>query len=479
VIISDTSLFPPTIRVYIVQADPDVMMNDSGYAVAAWEGSIQVPFPDDLTFDVIISATRSSDGTWSPIQIVRIGDPIDFRPNNPAVSVNESGLAVAVWPERRGPGELLYVMASFLPFGGTWTTPVVLDAPGVPWAAFVASPAAPGLAMNDNGNAVAIWALGSDPFTDAIHAATYEPLTDLWTTVSLDSDPGNVSAFRAPEAAIDDNGNAVVVWNREYESGADTINEIASAYFTYGFGWGPTVILDSDIVNRFLGPYVVIDHLGTATAVWSKTNTGEVFSSRLPLGGTWSAPTLIGIGKFDPFSTQEAASVDDLGNVIVIIKVEDDILQSILYTVQGGWQPPENIFNDARNPAYQNIGLGSCGFALSLWLDFGISPSTRFVQGADNFALANFLLPPANFVGTRCCQKFATQTCCLASLSWDPSDCVLFYLIRRNGELIATIPAGGSTTFVDPVCSKSTTVYTLSTVNIYGIELPGVSITVP
>ena len=481
VTISDTTIVPPPdgpYRLYINQEDPDVMMNDSGYAVAVWEGSIQqLIAPQNDVFDIIISSTRSSDGVWSPVQIVRIQDPIDFVPQNPSVAVNESGLAVTMWNERRGDSEITFIMASFLPQGGTWTTPVVLDAPGVSGVRNIAGD----VELNDNGNAVAVWQIGEvfggGPFR--ISAATYDPLTDLWTTVVLDADPGNRSEFNAPEAAIDPSGNAVVVWNGESEDGS--FSEIAAASYSITSGWGPTVILYSEPANLG-GPYVVMDHLGTATAIWSNfSGVDQVFSSRLPLGGTWSAPEVIAVGAFDPFSVQEAASVDAQGNVIAIIFGPDDNLQSVLRTVQGGWQAPENIFNDDRNVQFPNIGLGSCGFALAAWKNNGDNTlGTRFVQGADNFSLTNYFLAPANFVGSRCCEKFASQTACLVNLSWDPVDCALFYYIRRNGELIATIPAGGSTIYRDLICSKNQgSTYTLSAVNIYGIESPGVTITVP
>ncbi len=444
VMISDEIRFGPNNRRrYFDQGDPDVMMNASGYTVAAWQGTINQDNFD--TNEVILSATRSSTGTWSAVQVVRIGPPEDFTAQNPAVAVNNAGLGVAVWDEVRGDSETYYIMTSFLPFGESWTPAVG--------------------AINDT--------------NDAVHAATYDHLTGVWTTVVLDADPGiegsdNTTAI----TGIDENGNAVVVWPRVRSDG---VYEVAAASFTYGSGWGPMVIIQSSAL-ALDSPYVVMDHFGTSTVVWSNENE-VVFASTLPLGQTWSAPTIIGQGDLVPNSNQKAAAVDDLGNVIAIFK--NGTYQTALRTVQGGWQPQENIPNiTTLRTISPNIGIGSCGFALSLWkrqtLDRPGPGSRSQIEASDNFSLANFLSPPANFSVSRCCSKFATQTSCIARLSWEASEgCVLSYIIRRNGVLIARIPVGGSTEYVDPVCRNQRVTYTLSAVDINGIESAGVSIISP
>ena len=468
--------------IYRNQGDPDVMMNDSGYAVAVWEGELVLPDPD-LYFRVIVSSSRSSDGTWSPVQILQINDQDESSvyPQNTSVAVNEAGLAVAMWNEEADFLPSSFIRASFLPQGSVWTTPVILDGPNEIDSQNIAGD----VEINDNGNAVAIWQSSSSTpvYTEVVRAATYDPATSLWTTVTLDPDYQNFTESNPPEVAIDSNGNAVAIWIRQVTTIDDTGQEVAAAYYTNGSGWGPMVVLDSTFTASYSGPYVVMDPFGTATAIWGNINNQEVFSSRLPLGGTWSAPTLVASGSFDafdPYSVQEAASVDAQGNVVIIIEDSNGNLQSVLRTVQGGWQVPENIFSDERFVSFPNIGLGSCGFALAFWRDGSDFDQDAIIQGSENFLLANYLLAPANFVGSRCCQKFASQKACLVNLSWDPVDCAIFYYIRRNGELIATIPAGGSTSYVDPVCRKNqSSTYTLSAVNIYGIESPGVTITVP
>ncbi len=471
VIISDTSLVAPfTFRRYINQGDVDVRINESGYAIAVWEGDRN----DDVgnQSPVILSATRSSDGTWNPIQTVRSLPNFGDFTENPVVDVNESNLGVVVWSEDRGPSGDYFIMTSFLPFDGTWTPPVQLDE-GVYNGDHDSM--ARDVEINNNGNAVAVWLIGDRPSNFAVHAATYDANTGVWTTVSLDE---NAGGLLEPKVDMDDNGNAVAVWERFN----GTFDEVVASSYTPGTGWAPYVVLDTNY-SDVNSPYVVMDQFGTATVVWNREveefDPPQVFASRRPLNGTWSAPTFIANGEVVPNNTQKIADVDEFGNVVVIITLDQALLQSVLYTVQGGWQAPENIFNDPRFVYDQNIGIGSCGFALALWqrqvsLPQGFAIS---IEASDNFQLENFVLPPSNFVGLRCCNKFAMQKSCLNRLSFSPVECAASYVIRRNGVIIATIPAGGSTSFEDPVCSRNPSVYTLTVISVNGIESQPTTIT--
>lgn len=474
VVISPPDLGSPPAR-FLDQGDPDVRINESGYAIAVWEATYLDAQDND--FDMIISATRSSSGIWSPVQIVREGPDVNFKPENPVVAVNDAGLGVTVWNEVRGANDTAFIMTSFLPFNGTWTPAFQLDT-----GPSILLQNTPDVEINNNGNAVATWLLGDNNFSYEVKAATYDPITAIWTTVTLDVNPLEDSN---PFTGIDNNGNAVVIWQRRNGN----LTEIVASSFTIGTGWAPYVVIDSadSSIDEFASlPYVVMDQFGTATAVWNKGVLDvleEVFASRLPLGETWSTPVSIAIGEIDPFEVQKTADVDEFGNVVVIttnITTNDQILQSVLYKVEGGWQTPENIFSNNRITSFENIGIGSCGFALSLWtrvLSFFPQERVVVVEASDNLQLQNFVLPPSNFVGLRCCNKFATQKNCINRLSWSSVECAASYVLRRNGMIIATIPAGGSTSYDDPVCSKNPSVYTLSVISVGGVESQPTTIT--
>lgn len=473
---AETIIFPPARPKYFSQGDPVVAMNSSGYCVAAWEGNLNT-LPDGITYDVIITNIRSSGGDWSTVRIPSvISEEVDVE--NPFVAVNDAGLAVMLWIQfDNNLGAM--TMASFLPFGGEWTTPYVLDNYGFQ----IDFEKTPRVSIDPNGNVVASWEVGSNPPSNEIHAATYNASTGLWTVVVLDPSPNN---FTYTYNAIDPNGNAVVTWTKQITSSPDSTFQVMSSFFTYGSGWSAPVAVSAVNFSQD-DANVTIDPFGNATATWgnifidNNIQTREVYASRKPFGGSWSAPIRIstpGIDSdVDNALVNRTIDVDNEGNVITLLSVgRQEDLQSAFYSIQTGWQQPLSI--NAPRSFYSNIGLGSCGFALAEWYD-GSMANNR-VKAADNFA-AGLLQAPTNLTVKTCCDKFASQKKCYNILNWDnfPTTCVSAFRLYRNGVLIAEIQAGENTTYVDPTCGKKKqTVYTLTYLNTYGIESPSISVTV-
>lgn len=454
VIISDTSLNPFEQPVYVAQADPTVAINESNYVVAAWEGS---QFIDEIQNNVegIFSSFRLPNGTWSPVQRVSALDIVDedFNPENPFLDVSNSGLTVAVWTEIRDNDR--FIMANFLPFAGVWGTPIELANPVGGFREDT-----PRVAINSSNDAAAVWKANSSIsfIQREIGASTFNPSTGLWTTVILDPESQNTSL---PRVDIDESGNAVAVWIRIN----GTINEVVASYFTFATqSWSPYIVLattDANVNGTFDMADVVMDQFGNATAVWSATPPSGIsvlFSSRLPLGGTWSFPQLITPDGFlDTGLAQIEISADLQGNVMVIFETNNNTLESISYFNGIGWQIPEFI-QAPDDDIWLNVGLGSCGFALALWWqDFT-------VMGADHFGPSS---PVVNLTASRCCEKFASQKICLCTLNWSPNPCALFFNIFQDGILIATLP-GNVTTFTTP-CRNSRS-FSVTAVNISGIE---------
>lgn len=460
VIISSLALNIFDKPIYVSQGDPDIFMNASNYAVAVWEAS---EFLEDIeeNAQVVVSAT-SINGVWSPVQRISSIAPADLEadifPENPVVAVNDSGLAVVAYKQSieidSVPTGL--VMASFLPFGGTWSTPVQISSEEI-----VQIEHAPDIAMDPNGNVVVVWRREYQGGY-GVEAATFDSVGGTWSgPVTLNGVTNFIEPF--PKTAIDYNGNAVAIWTRD---GGSSLREVVVAYFTYGVGWGtPIVLFESDELTK--DAYVVLDPAGNATATWE--SGGQIYSSRLPLGGSWRTPRVISEGTENYIDTgfvQHPLAVDLDGNAIAIWGNNDGFLKSGSYFFGFGWQPPENIFNPASD-THMNIGLASCGFAVALWT--GTFDTNPVVQAAVNFNL----FTPVNFRGKRCCDHFVHQKRCLNILKWDPfPDCILFYRLYRDGELIEIFSSEGPFRFVDPLrcCKKDEHEYSLTSINTYGYE---------
>jgi hypothetical protein len=469
VIISSTALNQFGKPIYVGQGDPIVAMNNLGYAVAVWEGS-EFLVNEQVNVEGVFSATRASNGTWSGVQRIsalNLGD-LQFDPENPVCAVNDSGLAVVVWRETRT--DARYIMGSFLQQGGAWTTPVQLEGPIEGFREDT-----PDVAIDPNGNVVATWKRDSGTGGDTVVAVTYNAFTNSWSPPQI-LDPV-AESVDLPKTGIDDNGNAIVVWNRTNGSQS----EVISAYFTYGTGWGPLVPIFQTMATVDES-FVVMDHAGNATAVWNSTASGafQVYSSHLPLGGSWSAGEIISTNGTENFTSevlyQRVLSVDAQGTVLVIFTNNDNLLQSAARFLNSGWQSPENITINQNSAT--NIGGGSCGFAISLWL--GDLQGNQVVQSSVNFEL---FPSPIDFTGKRVKSESGcrVKTCKKGFnlLRWSPLSCVKHYLLYKGDTLIATIPGNRTSYFYkDCIKGKRCTEYTLIAVSIFDVESTPVTIKV-
>jgi len=478
-LISSTALTPFGGRVFISIGDPNVTMNESNQALVVFEGS-EFVLPEQENIDGVFAVTRSANGAWSQQERVSARNLSNFfRATDIRGVINDAGLCFGVWKEMRRdnntPPTYSYIMGNFKQIGGGWGTPFQIAGP----FSLSFTELTPSAAMNNNGDIVVVW-LQDLAGNNTTNVATYDGTTNTWS-LPLALPPlfesGLASQNNLPYAAIDPNGNAVVTW--PYRN--DDVFRIYAASFTKATGWGASIILDevSPLDGEVSNPFVVMDPFGTATVVWDRlVSESQVFSSVLPLGGTWSTPVAIApvSSEFDTTKTLTPADNDSNGNVIVIYNQAVNSgysLMSIANYKGLGWQAPEFItgFDREQN---ENIKYGSCGFAVSQWTERDENNDVRVFVSL-NFNLAT---PPQDFSGKQCCEKFLTQRVCFNELTWTVSECFSSYILYRNGVLIATIPSAQAGFFRDVACGPA--VYTLIGVSsISSTQSPPVTVTLP
>lgn len=456
-IISNLQLNSANKPLYTAQGDPDIDFNSKGYAVAVWEGE----FSEEPNFpNVIIAARRSASGIWSPVENIS-DESGDFFSTNASVAVNEAGTALAAW--RQYDNDATDVTAvSFLPFGGSWTTPFLF--PGEP---AIGGDNKPYPEINPSGNAVVVWkAFSTRPNTSHIKAATFNALANSWTgPVDLESIVGSPNLVsQTPRVDMDANGKAVAVWN--IDAG------LARAAYFNGTTWEPTITLGATGgVGVSDGVDVTTDLQGNFTAVWSGpfVDPSVFSSSRLP-GGAWTSPQAISvpgtINEFAPFMSQVPLAASNEGDVIATWLEQGAGIKAAFKPFGQDWRFPETVFSERDQQIYLNAGIASCGFAVALW-EVIPEVGNPVVKASVN---ENLLLPQ-NARGKRCCDSFAAQKRCINILNWDPDACALSFNVYRDGVLIANVPNNGAIKFVDPLgCKKKNHLYTITLVNIYGFE---------
>lgn len=450
---------------FISQGDPDVAINSTNYAVAAWEAQDNSCSELNGTY-VVLATTRNAQGIWDSPELI---SDLSFNAYLVNVSLNENGTALAAWYNDDGVSN--FIAASFLPFGGSWSPqnnfPSFIIVPGL---------TKPYPFINSSGNAVITWQGRTTPTNFAIQAVNY--ISGTWgSVVNLDASPIADISFD-PRCALAPNGNAVAIWQK---------NNFVNASFFNGVTWGPFVTLGiaapfNPTFNND-GPEVVVDPNGNFTATW--TSDDNAIMSASTTNGTWSTPVVIStppdLYSFEPYNSQETLAVNTKGDVIAIYHgISSGLGQPSFTPIFSAfkpfglpWLPQETIDepSDGFVDNSLNIGLSTCGFAAAIWAN----EENTLVYGAVN---GGFILPTDPSI-VRCCQKTATGRRCINVLTWIPDDCVLFYTIFCNGVPIATVfNTGDSLRFVDTLASCRDCVYTISATSILGFEGDQVSFTV-
>jgi uncharacterized protein YheU (UPF0270 family) len=178
------------------------------------------------------------------------------------VAMDANGEAVIVWNQATSTEPQIFLSEYR---DGIWAYPADLSD--------YISPAgqnaeAPQVAMDDLGNAIIIWRQG-DTVTDRIFKSEYR--NGVWTH------PANISEYITPDGdsadyphvAMDNNGNAIIVWAQdngkallyksEYRDGSWTHPEDINDYI------GP----DGENVSQ---PFVVMSDNGDAVIVWRQSD---------------------------------------------------------------------------------------------------------------------------------------------------------------------------------------------------------------
>jgi PKD domain len=203
----------------------------------------------------------------------QLGDILDASAEGtaaPDVAFDTKGNAVAVWAATFGDG--WGIQASYRPAGGAWSAASTIsgqDASGS---------LEPQLAVEGNGDVLAVWSRNVGDNT-IVETATRSVTGTAWTAARQLS-PGGSDAL-APRIAVDGRGYGLVVWT---SSGQDGLTVVAD-YRKPGKDWGPPASLTT-VASGPISPAIALDDRGDAIAVWS-----HVFASGSRIQGSWHTPT--------------------------------------------------------------------------------------------------------------------------------------------------------------------------------------------
>jgi hypothetical protein len=213
---------------------PHVGFDNSGNAIVAWYQAF--------------GEGNSSRHIWANRYVVGSGwgtatrvDSSILDAQGPGLSVNGGGNAMAVWRQWDDQGIANSIWANQYDVASGWGTATLIET-----GSGVADN--PDVAMNSSGNAIAVWKQSDGTF-DRIYANQYVVGQGWGTATPIENQNGNTDF---PKVAMDGNGNAIAVWQQKNSVGANRFASSTATVTTFtdvttqtGFSGCPTCQLNS------------------------------------------------------------------------------------------------------------------------------------------------------------------------------------------------------------------------------------------
>lgn len=236
------------------------------------------------------------------------------------------------------------------------------------------------------------------------------------------------------QIAIDNNGNAVAIW-REYDSESD-ITYIRSAAFSKFTGWTPPLTLSfvggNDIEAK---PQIAVGSItGNAVAVWAENNAGvsTVKGAQLPFGLTWGAPKILSPASSTVRRVPYIA-INDLDYAVAVWRHVDatssiHCIQSAQLQFGGDWSlSSATVVSSHLNYEFPKVGVDAAGNAVAVWQNFSTSAN---IESATLAYLEETWIPatlPGNSYGIALSLDLAVHPSGYAVATWTNFDSLFGY----------------------------------------------------
>ena len=345
-------------------ASPRLAVTRAGTAIAVWVRS-----------GLVEAAVRPPGGEWGPAET--ISNVLDSS-QSPRVSVDAAGNAYAVWA-RAFNGDASIKARFRRADTGLWDPPE--DVPTGPEPVYQ-----PELAVSARGDAIFVWKLESGYLLSSFRSAD----DHVWAARQTIAPGGDITGNDYATVALDDDGNAVVVFEHRVGFNAGVV--ASTRPITTG-QWSEWVPIGGGSNGSTA---LAFDPAGNATAVWQGGGSQSIIQGAvLPPGGSWSTAETLSQGITHRWP---AVAVAGVGTAVAVWQRTTQPpppppaglpLAGLEYAAQAAVRPPGGVwqrFGDISLAGvaadYITVAADPAGNGIALWRRPGDFLQTAAYDGA-------------------------------------------------------------------------------------------------
>jgi len=312
----------------------------------------------------IYFSKKLSGGNWEPN--VKVNDVNSYWVDCPHIAVDNNGNAYAIWYDINLYDWIWNIRSSYLPAGGVWSPSEQVNDIDDSGSHDDWYPIGPSIAVDNNTNAYAVW---NDARIGTPANFSMKPFGGSWSSNTSINDYGEVYN---PSIVVDKDGNSYAVW-QDYRSGNSHI------YFSFrpaGGTWLPSERVDDAPETSYASdPQISIDNSGNASVIWSDSRTGfsKIYLSSKALGGNWQPSIRVDDSPKACSAYYPMVARDDLGNMFATWQEDcQGYPQShIAYRSAAGIFGKSMLLNKEGSAArYPRISINDLGNIYALWIDY-------------------------------------------------------------------------------------------------------------
>lgn len=336
---------------------PRVVMDKDGNGIAVM-GLVQ-----GAHAGIWSSRFNKNDKTWS--ELIEIGSTALHDALSPEIVVDGLGNALVIWRQRNESSRYSAWANRYDSASKSWGNASVIDDSSNFDVQF------PVISSDGKGNGIAVWAKRDSGNIANIWAARYSYTDKQWQTAVKIENSDNTTD--TPQVAMDQNGNALAVWQQtdtdiEEQNGE---NIWAARFIAISNSWQTPILIESDSGDA-AAPAIAMDKQGNGISLWYQDNGSREITkaSRYDVvNNDWKQSGPIGDGK-DSMYEQKIAFQSN-GNAIATwrqaVGSKYSVFSARYHVGDNTWQAAQVIEDSEGGVDQVNLAVNGSGDAIVVW----------------------------------------------------------------------------------------------------------------